>query len=171
MNRVIKQEKKAMPLGAEGARRVRAFAKGEMTWAEVEGMTWEQARAIAGVGCDLAAVGRLEDARVVFEGLVAGNPRDTASRAALGTVYQKLGRLQDALAAYTAALTHDPHNAIALANRGELRLKSGDKEGFADLAHALEADPRGETTAGRRARALVTALAVRIAEAARDASH
>ena len=42
---------------------------------------------------DLATAGRLEEARIIFEGLVEGNPKDSASRAALGTVYQKLGRI------------------------------------------------------------------------------
>lgn len=137
-----------------------SFAKGEMTWAEVEGMTFEEAKAIASVGCDLAAAGRLDDARVIFEGLVAGNPKDSAARAALGTVYQKLGRTAEAITEYTAALDTDARNPVALANRGELRLKAGDRAGFNDLAKAVEADPYGETAAGRRAKGLVKAIAM-----------
>src|SRR5690242_713106 len=98
MSRVIKsKELKTMELHSELKTKLRSFAKGKITWAELEGMTWEQAKGIAQVGCDLAAAGRLEEARIIFEGLVEGNPFDTAARAALGTVYQKLGRLADAL--------------------------------------------------------------------------
>lgn len=142
----------------EIGRRLKAWIKGEMTWAEVEGMTWHEAKAIAEVGCDLAGAGRLEEARVIFEGLVAGNPKDSAMQSALGTVYQKLGRLEEAKAAYDAAIELDPRNPVALGNRGELRLKSGDNQGFGDLARAVESDPHGETAAGRRSKGLITAI-------------
>ena len=110
------------------------------------------------MGCDLAAAGRLEESRVIFEGLVAGNPKDTGAQAALGTVYQKLGRIEDTIAAYDAAIEQDGRNPVALSNRGELRLKAGDKEGLGDLMRAIEADQQGETAAARRAAALVKAI-------------
>jgi Flp pilus assembly protein TadD len=160
MGRVIKHTGETMDTQTGTDTKLKAFARGEMTWAEVEGMTFEEAKAIAQVGCDLAADGRLEEACVLFEGLVEGNPRDTAARAALGTVYQKLGRTQDALAQYNAALEQDPKNPVALGNRGELHLKQGNRQGFNDLALAVEADPTGLTAAGRRAKALVKAIAL-----------
>jgi len=149
--------------------KLRAYARGEMTWAEVEGMTFEEAKAIAQVGCDLAAAGRLEEARIIFEGLVEGNPKDSASRAALGTVYQKLGRLEEAVTEYSEALRHDPKNPVALGNRGELRLKQGNREGFRDLAEAVQADPNGETAAGRRAKSLIKAVTLIAVEQAKAA--
>jgi Flp pilus assembly protein TadD len=123
-------------------------------------MTWEEANAIAEMGCELAGAGRLEEARILFEGLVAGNPKDSGSRAALGTVYQKLGRLEEAMGEYDAALAHDPKNPVALGNRGELLLKKGDRRGLLDLSLAVQADPKGETAAGRRAQWLVKLVAV-----------
>lgn len=161
MGRIIKyQGETTMEIRTETVSKLKAFARGEVTWAEVEGMTFEQAKSIAQVGCELAAAGRYEEARILFEGLVEGNPKDTASRAALGTVYQKLGRVQQALAEYTAALEGDPRNPVALANRGELYLRQGNPQGFTDIANAVEADPRGETVAGRRAQALVKAISL-----------
>ncbi len=151
----------------ETVTKLKAYARGEMTWAEVEGMTWEEAKAIAQVGCDLAAAGRLEEARIIFEGLVEGNPKDSSSRAALGTVYQKLGRVEEAVAEYSAALQDDPRNPVALANRGELRLRKGDRAGFSDIASAVQADPHGETSAGRRAKELVKAVALIAVERAK----
>ncbi|MFP2902629.1 tetratricopeptide repeat protein [Corallococcus sp. 4LFB] len=159
MGRIIKHEgggEQRMETGT--ARRLKAFARGETTWAEVEGMTFEEAKAIAQVGCDLAAAGRLEEARILFEGLVEGNPKDSAAHAALGTVYQKLGRVEDALTEYTHALAGDPRNPVALTGRGELHLRRGERQGFTDIANAVEVDPHGETSAGRRAKALVKAI-------------
>jgi Flp pilus assembly protein TadD len=162
MGRIIKHEGGIME--TEAVEKLRAFTRGEMTWAEVEGMTFQEAKAIAQVGCDLAAVGRYEEARILFEGLVEGNPKDAASRAALGTIYQRMGRVQEALTEYSAALERDPHNPVALSNRGELYLREGNRQGFTDLANAVEADPHGETAAGRRARALVKAIAMAAVE-------
>lgn len=159
MGRIIKHEgSEGLTMETGTVRKLKAFARGEVTWAEVEGMTFEEAKAIAQVGCDLAAAGRLEEARILFEGLVEGNPRDSAAHAALGTVYQKLGRLEEAVAEYSAALARDPGNPVALANRGELYLRKGERQGFTDIANAVEVDPHGETSAGRRARALVKAI-------------
>lgn len=168
MGRIIKSEAMTMEAQTELRTKLKAFARGELTWAEVEGMSWEEAKAIAQVGCDLAGAGRLEEAKIIFEGLVAGNPKDSASRAALGTVYQKLGRLEEAIAQYTAALEHDASNPVALGNRGELRLKRGDRDGFNDLACAIQSDPHGETAAGRRAKALVKAITLMAVEAAKS---
>ncbi len=164
MNRILKNKDTTMNTEATAVDNLKKFVKGEMTWAEVEGMTFEEARAIAQVGCDLAAAGRLEESRVIFEGLVAGNPKDSGAQAALGTVYQKLGRIEDAISAYDAALELDARNPVALSNRGELRLKSGDNEGLADLMRAIEADQAGETAAARRAAALVKAITLQAVE-------
>lgn len=134
-------------------------AQSARTIAEAAGLTFEDAKAIAEIGCDLAAAGRLEEARVLFEGLVEINPKDAAARAALGTVYQKQGRLEDAVSEYTAAIGLDEQQPVALANRGELRLRRNDAGGMEDLVAATRADPGGVTIAARRARALIGALA------------
>lgn len=130
-------------------------------------MVKDETKEMAQAGCDLAAAGRLEEARIIFEGLAEGNPKDSASRAALGTVYQKLGRISEAITEYSAALEIDPRNPVALANRGEVRLRRGDREGFKDLAAAVEADPLGETAAGRRAQGLVKAITLMALERAK----
>jgi Flp pilus assembly protein TadD len=172
MGRVIKyQGDTTMELQTGTVSRLKAFARGEGTWAEVEGMTFEEAKAIAQVGCELAAAGRYEEARILFEGLVEGNPRDAASRAALGTVYQRLGRLEEAIAEYSAALERDPRNPVALCNRGELYLRRGNRQGFTDVANAVEADPHGDTAAGRRARALVKAITLVAVEKLKGSSQ
>lgn len=155
-----------MNVQTETVAKLKSYAAGETTWAEVEGMTFEEAKAIAQVGCDLAAAGRLEEARIIFEGLVESNPKDSAAQAALGTVYQRLGRVEDAIASYAAALERDPQNPVALAHRGELRMNRGEREGFTDLARAVESDPHGETRAGRRAKSLIRAITMLVLEQA-----
>lgn len=85
-----------MNISNEIKAKLQAFVQGKMTWAEVEGMTAEEASGIAQTACELAAEGKLEQARVLLEGLVATNPYDAAAHAALGTVFQKMDRLDEA---------------------------------------------------------------------------
>jgi tetratricopeptide (TPR) repeat protein len=139
--------------------RIQGFLRGELTLAELEGMSWDDAAKIAEAGCELAESGRLEEARVLFEGLTGMNPRDAGAHAALGTVYQKLGRLPEALSSYSVAIELDPLHPVALAHRGELRLRAGDENGYRDLQSAVVSDPEGETEAGARAAAWIQALA------------
>ena len=135
-----------------------AFARGEATWAEVEGITAADAARMARTGVELAQAGRLREAALVFEAMVEINPKDAGAHAALGTVYQKLGRTEDALVAYGAALARDPTHPVALGNRGELLLRLGRREGFGDVAAAVAADPDGKPAAGRRAARLAKAI-------------
>src|SRR4051812_45054915 len=100
MTTMTMQFNSTLRLSDDADEKLQRFARGELTWAEVEGITFEQALQIARVGCDLAARGRLQEAQVIFEGLVAMNPKDTSSQAALGNVYQKQNRIDDALACY-----------------------------------------------------------------------
>jgi len=138
--------------------RLQAFARGEATWAEVEGMTAADAARLARTGVELAQAGRFREAALVFEAMVELNPRDAGAHAALGTVYQKLGRTEDAVRAYGEALARDPTHPVALGNRGELLLRLGRHEGFGDVAAAVAADPEGRTAAGRRAARLAKAI-------------
>jgi Flp pilus assembly protein TadD len=134
------------------------FIKGETTWAELEGMTQEQAHDIAQIGCELAAAGRLDEAQIIFEGLLAGNPKDASAWAALGTVFQQLGRPDEALVQYDSAIACDSAHAVALANRGELRLRLGDTGGVEDLKAAVAADPDASSLAAKRAQAILGAI-------------
>jgi Flp pilus assembly protein TadD len=138
--------------------RLLAFARGEATWAEVEGITGADAARMARTGVELAQAGRLREAALVFEAMVEINPRDAGAHAALGTVYQKLGRPGDALGAYDQAIARNPAHPVALGNRGELLLRLGRREGFGDVAAAVAADPEGKTAAGRRAARLAKAI-------------
>ena len=78
----------------EERERLLAFARGEATWAEVEGVTAAEAARMASTGVELARAGRLREAALVFEAMVEINPRDAGAHAALGTVYQKLSVTQ-----------------------------------------------------------------------------
>jgi len=136
------------------------FILGEITWGQLQGITVEQAHAIAQIGYGLYKEGKYHDAKTVFEGLIICNPYDSYSHNMLGAVYQKLDMNDEALESYTHATDMDQENLDAWVNRGELFLQNGDfDKALEDLKRAIKLDPDGKEAAGMRARALAVAVA------------
>lgn len=141
------------------------FIMGEITWAELEGMSMEEAYAIADLGYTLFEQGRYDDAQTVYEGLVIGNPYDAYFHTMLGAIYAKKNMHEEAAEEYSIAIELDPKNISALVNRGELLLQHGEFEyAMEDLKKAIDLDPKAENPSGIRARALAAATAAIIKE-------
>lgn len=141
------------------------FLFGQITWAQLEGMTMEQAYAIAEFGYTMYQQGRYKDARTIFEGLVIGNPYDPYFHAMLGAVYTKLDMHEEAAQEFSLAIELDPEDINSYVNRGELLLQHGEFEyAMEDLKAAIDLDPEGKNPASLRARALAAATAAAIKE-------
>lgn len=113
---------------------------------------------VAELGFRHLSRGRLDKAKIIFEGLVRLDPFDAYFQLAAGSVAQRQARWSDADAFYSAALKLNRCSVPAWANRGEVRLMVGRKaEGLADLKSAVAADRTGKDPAAIRARALLTA--------------
>jgi tetratricopeptide (TPR) repeat protein len=141
------------------------FIMGEITWAELEGMSMEEAYAIADLGYTLFEQGRYDDSQTVYEGLVIGNPYDAYFHTMLGAIYAKKNMHEEAAEEYSIAIELDPKNISALVNRGELLLQHGEFEyAMEDLKKAIDLDPKAENPSGIRARALAAATAAIIKE-------
>ena len=141
------------------------FLFGKITWAQLEGMTMEQAYAIAEFGYTMYQQGRYKDARTLFEGLVIGNPYDPYFHAMLGAIYTKLDMHEEAAQEFSIAIELDPEDINSYVNRGELLLQHGEFEyAMEDLKAAIDLDPDGKNPASLRARALAAATAAAIKE-------
>ncbi len=141
------------------------FLFGKITWAQLEGMTMEQAYAIAEFGYTMYQQGRYKDARTLFEGLVIGNPYDPYFHAMLGAIYTKLDMHEEAAQEFSIAIELDPEDINSFVNRGELLLQHGEFEyAMEDLKAAIDLDPDGKNPASLRARALAAATAAAIKE-------
>lgn len=139
---------------------VERFILGEITWAQLQGMTVDEAYNIAEYGYGLYQEGKYHDARTIFEGLVVCNPYDAYFHNMLGAVYQQLDMKDEAAEDYTLAIELNPEHLHAYVNRGELYLQAGDfDKALDDLKKAIELDPDGRDPAGVRARALAMATA------------
>lgn len=159
---------------------IKGFLEGDLTLAQLEGLTAEDLYAIADIGYDLMEEGKLEDAQKIFEGLYVYNPFDAYFHAALGSVYHRQGQLEEALNHYESAVQLYPEDIHSWTNAAEVMIersiqlsKDGNSEAAGEmfteavgaLQHAIELDPKGDNAAGLRARALVAATAS-IAESA-----
>ncbi len=146
--------------------RLRMVASGELTLAELEGLTAAEAYAIADFGWMLLEQGRHQAAAVVFETLTLGNPNHAYFHALFGAALQRGGDHEAALDAYGKALSADPDETAALVNKAELLLLRGlpqdADEAATLLSRALALDESSKRPETERARALAEALAERI---------
>jgi predicted Zn-dependent protease len=151
---------------------VERYLKGELTWAQIAGVSMEQAYAIAELGHNLFTQGKLVDAEKIFLGLVEVNPKDGYFQGVLGSILARQGRLDDALEALTRASQLGPVDSHVFVNRAEILLRLGRlEEGLADLRRVLEIDPNPTSPTHMRAKAMAanTAQAIQLARAQKDA--
>lgn len=89
------------------------------------------------IGHESFEAGRVDDARTIFESLIALGHNDPFTHTMLGTVHLGAHRHEQALEQFEAALAIDPDDVVALVYRGEIRL-SKKKQGPAmeDLERA-----------------------------------
>lgn len=93
-------------------------------------------------GHQLFESGRLEEARVVFEGLVGLDLADAFPHTMLGTVYLAMGRHDRAMALFEAALAIDPEDLAARVYQAELRINAGHiKPAISDLEKVIARGP------------------------------
>lgn len=138
---------------------IQKFVRGEITLAQLEGLTRDQLYDFAELGYTMFKSGKLDDACKVFEGLVTYNPYDAYFHSALGAIYQKQKRYEDAIRQYDLALKFNPQDCCSHTNRGETFLLLGRlKEAAEDFQRSIQLDPQEKDPWAMRARALVIAV-------------
>jgi tetratricopeptide (TPR) repeat protein len=129
---VIRDEKRSL------ASLVQTWADGKTTLKEVKGYADDELYAIAHQGYFFLLQGKNEEARTIFEGLIAIDPRNDYYYRAVGVIYHKLGDADRALRAFTNASRLAPSNLAAFINRAEVYIALGRRrEALADLDHAV----------------------------------
>lgn len=146
------------------------FVLGEITWAELTGLTMQDAYAFAEIAFNLFEQGKYDQAQTVVEGLVISNPYDGYFHSLLGSIYGRKGMHEEAQEEYSIALELNPKDLASYVNRAEILLQHGEVEkALEDLAKAVELDPAGDKPFGIRARALAQATVSVLEEAMREA--
>lgn len=123
-------------------------------------LTAKEASDLAAMGHQLFELGRVHEARALFERLIAGNAKDAYAHTMLGTIFLSLGDQDRALALFQAALDLDPNDIAARVYRGEVRLGKGKlKPALEDFERAMQLGPADDPFVDRAARLLKMARA------------
>jgi type III secretion system low calcium response chaperone LcrH/SycD len=133
------------------------WADGKATLKEVHGYSDEELYAVARTAYAFFHQGKIAEARTLFQGLFAVNPRDPYFARALGVVEYAAGNAEGALSAYDVATKLDSNDPASYVGRAEVLLAMGQRARAAeDLKRAagLPGDPRLIA----KARALLDAL-------------
>src|SRR5690349_1195441 len=118
------------------------WADGKATLKDVRGYTEEELYAVAKTAYFFYYQGRLNEARVLFQGLYAIDPLDPYFAKALGVVELAAGNVQGALSAYDVAIKLAPSDPAAYVGRAEVKLYQGNKGQAADdLRKAISVSP------------------------------
>ena len=145
------------------------FAAGEITWAELTGLTMQDAYSFAQVAYNCFEQGKYDQAQTIVEGLVISNPYDAYFHSLLGSIYGRKGMHEEAQEEYSIAIELNAKDLPAHVNRAEILLQRGEIEkALMDLKKAIELDPKGEQPFGVRARALAQATVSALDEAMRE---
>lgn len=145
------------------------FVLGEITWAELTGLTMQDAYSFAEIAYNLFEQGKYDQAQTIVEGLVISNPYDGYFHSLLGSIYGRKGMHEEAQEEYSIAIELNPQDLASHVNRAEILLQHGEIEkALMDLKKAIDLDPKGEQPFGIRARALAHATASVLEEAMRE---
>ena len=112
-------------------------------------------------GHQLFEMGKVAEAKVIFEGLVKTGAKDAFAHTMLGTIYLALKDQTNALLLFQAALDIDPDDVSALDYRGEILLNRGKVKGAVeDLSRALKLGTSDDPFVERASRLLRMAKAL-----------
>lgn len=132
------------------------WSEGKTTLREIKNYTDDELYAISHVGYFLLMQGKNEQARTLFEGLIAVDPRNDYYYRALGVIFQKLGEDERAVRQFSYAIRINPSSPYAYVNRAEIYLSRGDFEkAETDLRDALARIGRGDEPLSKKAWALL----------------
>lgn len=138
---------------------MRRWARGEATLQELKGYTAEELFAISSHGYTLFLNGKVKDAQVIFEGLVAVDPRNDYYYRALGVVYHRQGDAERALRQFSHAVTVAPRSPAGYVNRAEVHISRRETDrALADLDKAIEVTRDTSNPVVRKAMALRSLL-------------
>ena len=128
---------------------VTQWSSGKVSLKQIVGLSEDELYAIASQGYFLFLQGKIEPARILFEGLVAIEPRNAYYYRALGAIYWRLKEAQKAQKQFSYAIKVAPKEISSYINRAEVYVAERHfKEAKEDLLFAIK-------NAGQNDRALL----------------
>ncbi len=140
------------------AQALQRWADGKATLKDVRGYSDEQLYAVARTAYNFFNQGKVAQARTIFQGLFAINPRDAYFARALGVVEYAAGNAEGSLSAWDVAVRLAPDDASGYLGRAEVFLATGQKAKAAEDLKRAQVAPKGSELEKTKARALLDAL-------------
>ncbi len=135
---------------------VTQWSQGKVTLKQIVGLSEEELYAIANQGYFLFLQGKTEPARVLFEGLVAVDPKNAYYYRALGAIYWRLREPQKALKQFTYAIRVSPRDMSSYVNRAEVYVAQKQwKSAKDDLRAAMKSAGPNDDALLRKAHAMM----------------
>lgn len=132
------------------------WAAGQISLKQLKGYTDDELYAIAHTGYFFMMQGKNQEAKTLFEGLVAVDPRNDYYYRALGVIFHKLGDAERAIKQFGYAIRVNARSPAAYVNRAEVFIARGmPQEAAQDLRRSLELMGPRDVALARKARALL----------------
>jgi tetratricopeptide (TPR) repeat protein len=149
----------AQQMQARLEKMVAQWSQGKITLKHIVGLNESELYAIASQAYFFFLQGKNEPARILFEGLVALDPRNAYYYRALGAVYWRLKEAQKALRQFTYAIKVSPQDISSYVNRAEVYVYSKQfDQARRDLNYAIEHAAPHEQPLQDKARAILKML-------------
>lgn len=132
------------------------WSQGQVSLKQIMGLSRDELYAISTQGYNFFLQGKIQPARVIFEGLVAIDPRNPYYYRALGVIYWREKETQKALKQFTYAIRVAPKEIASHINRAEVFV--GNKQfddARTDLEYALANAKPHDAALIRKARAIL----------------
>jgi tetratricopeptide (TPR) repeat protein len=146
---------------------VQQWSQGQTSLKQIMGLSEEELYAIASQGYYLFLEGKAEPAKLIFEGLVAIDPRNAYYYRALGAIYWRLKDAQRAVRQFGYAIRVAPDDVASYINRAEVYVASQqfDQAGV-DLRAALDIAQDSQRALRNKALAMLRMIDLRGASVA-----
>lgn len=138
--------------------RVERWLKGEITLQQLTAVSGPEMLQMAIIGFRMYEQGRFGEAKMIFQGLVTLDPKESYYLTALGAVFLAEDDLDEAKRYLDLSIGVNPKELAAFVNRGEVFLRQGKLlEAAQDFSKAVELDPTGKDQLTIRAKVLAAA--------------
>ena len=148
------------PMRARLSELIAQWGQGQVSLKQMIGMSDEELYAIANQGYHLFVQGKNDPARVLFEGLVAIDPRNAYYYRALGAIYWRIKEPQLAVRQFTYAIRVAPREISSYINRAEVYVAQRQfKLARSDLQFSLSTAGENDRPLASKARAMLRMIA------------
>ena len=135
------------------------WAAGQVSLKDIKGYSDDELYAIAHTAYFFLMQGKNQEAKTLFEGLIALDPRNDYYYRALGVIFHKLGAPDRALKQFSYAIRVNERSPAAYVNRAEVHIAQNQApEAQRDLRKALELMGPKDLALTRKTRALLKML-------------